>query len=193
VTRFIEKCQPPSCLCFAFGLVPKNKKEKEKRKSGCHLSGRWDVEVLSLPPTANATCMQITEFHISGPQVLQPQEWGRVGFMGLACVQGHFGWSRTPTQQHAFPKTPRISAKHSRQAAHGSKKHASAPQPANTAITTVFIKSHKARERPPVILSPACFLLKQKTINADCMPFTLDGAKILLAATPKLPMLCLLS
>lgn len=85
------------------------------------------------------------------------------------------------------------SAKRSRHAAHGSKKHAGLPQPANAVITAVFIKSYKARERPPVILSPACFLLKQKTINADCMPFTLDGVKILLAATPKLPMLCLLN
>lgn len=42
---------------------------------------------------------------------------------------------------------------------------------------TVFINSYKARENPHVIPFPNSFPLKQKTVPADCMPFTLDAVK----------------
>lgn len=42
---------------------------------------------------------------------------------------------------------------------------------------TVFTNSYKARESPCVIPFPNSFPLKQKTIPADCTPFTLDEVK----------------
>lgn len=67
--------------------------------------------------------------------------------------------------------------KRGRHRAHVSEKHACLPQPAKAAITAVFINSSKARESPRVTPSPNCFLLKQKTIMADCTPCTLDAVK----------------
>lgn len=188
---------------------------KKKKKKCCHLTRRWGRRTSKrshlLPQIIPPACRAL-EFQISGPQVRRPWKWGRVGFTVSVREQGRVwpfwagsagsapSWATGPgpRSRKVFcnarsPKTMCTSAKRSRHAAHGSKKHAGLPQPANAVITAVFIKSYKARERPPVILSPACFLLKQKTINADCMPFTLDGVKILLAVTPKLPMLCLLN
>lgn len=58
------------------------------------------------------------------------------------------------------PKNMRTPVKRSRHRAHVSKKHACLPQPANAAITAVFINSYKARESPHVIPSPNCFPIK---------------------------------